>query len=67
MPASAIQIATGSQGEGIQGLQTLTMTNAGTGATGTIVQYAQGQDGQYFVPGTIVLRSLCDNESALEF
>lgn len=32
-------------------LQTITMTNAGT-AGGTIVQYAQSQDGQqFFVPG----------------
>lgn len=53
VPAGAIQIATGSQGEAIQGLQTLTMTNAGAGAAGTIVQYAQGQDGQYFVPVTV--------------
>lgn len=53
VPAGAIQIATGSQGEGIQGLQTLTMTNAGAGTTGTIVQYTQGQDGQFFVPVTV--------------
>uniref|UniRef100_T1J8H7 BZIP domain-containing protein n=1 Tax=Strigamia maritima TaxID=126957 RepID=T1J8H7_STRMM len=53
VPAGAIQIATGSQGEGIQGLQTLTMSNANAGTTGTIVQYAQGQDGQFFVPVTV--------------
>ncbi|XP_066998051.1 cyclic AMP-responsive element-binding protein 1 isoform X2 [Anabrus simplex] len=42
-----IQIA--SQGETVQGLHTLTMTNASTG--GAIVHYAsQGQDGQFFVP-----------------
>lgn len=52
VPAGAIQI-TGSQAEGLQGLQTLTMTNAGAGTTGTIVQYAQGQDGQFFVPVTV--------------
>lgn len=51
VPAGAIQI--GSQGEGIAGLQTLTMTNASGGATGAIVQYAQGQDGQFFVPVTV--------------
>lgn len=40
-----------------QGLQTLTMTNASptsasnsTGGT-TIVQYAQGPDGQFYIPG----------------
>lgn len=48
IPAGAIQIA--SQGETVQGLHTLTMTNATT-AGGAIVQYAQGQDGQFFVPG----------------
>jgi len=31
-------------------LQTITMTNAGSAAGGTIVQYAQSQDGQLFVP-----------------
>ena len=43
-----------------QGLQTLTMTNssptsassAGGGST-TIVQYAQGPDGQFYIPGEI--------------
>ncbi|XP_077556164.1 cyclic-AMP response element binding protein B isoform X2 [Haemaphysalis longicornis] len=54
VPASAIQLATVTQDGGLQGLQTLTMTNAGSGATtGTIVQYAQGQDGQFFVPVTV--------------
>ena len=51
----AIQIA-GSD-VGTQGLQTLTMTNAGVGSTAvspagaTIVQYAQSADGQFFIPG----------------
>lgn len=49
VPASAIQLAVTQDG-GIGGLQTLTMTNAGSGTAGTIVQYAQGQDGQFFVP-----------------
>ncbi|XP_063973856.1 cyclic AMP-responsive element-binding protein 1 isoform X14 [Diachasmimorpha longicaudata] len=48
IPAGTIQIAT--QGEGVPGLHTLTMSNAAT-AGGTIVQYAQGQDAQFFVPG----------------
>jgi len=52
VPAGTIQLA-GSQGDQIQGLQTLTMTNAGGGGAGTIVQYAQGQDGQFFVPVTV--------------
>lgn len=47
IPAGAIQIAT--QGEGVPGLHTLTMSNAAT-AGGAIVQYAQGQDTQFFVP-----------------
>lgn len=44
-------------GHGGAGLQTLTMTNASSGqqvannAAGTIVQYAQGADGQFFIPG----------------
>lgn len=50
IPASAIQLS--SQGETVSGLHTLTMTNATT-AGGTIVQYTQGQDGQFFVPGEI--------------
>ncbi|OAD62056.1 Cyclic AMP-responsive element-binding protein 1 [Eufriesea mexicana] len=45
--AGTIQIAT--QGEGVPGLHTLTMSNAAT-AGGAIVQYAQGQDTQFFVP-----------------
>ena len=55
IPAHAIQIA-GSE-VGTQGLQTLTMTNAGVGSTtvtpagATIVQYAQSADGQFFIPG----------------
>nr|CAD7262134.1 unnamed protein product [Timema shepardi] len=53
IPAGAIQIS--SQGETVQGLHTLTMTNATT-AGGAIVQYAQGQDGQFFVPGVIPKR-----------
>ncbi|CAG2166100.1 unnamed protein product [Oppiella nova] len=52
LPASAIQL--GSQDGTLQGIQTLTMTNAGAGATGAIVQYAtQGQDGQFYVPVTV--------------
>ncbi|KAL1439038.1 hypothetical protein MTO96_047502 [Rhipicephalus appendiculatus] len=50
----AIQLAAVTQEGSLQGLQTLTMTNAGSGTTaGTIVQYAQGQDGQFFVPVTV--------------
>lgn len=48
IPGGTIQIAT--QGEGVPGLHTLTMSNAAT-TGGTIVQYAQGQDTQFFVPG----------------
>ncbi|XP_076673635.1 cyclic-AMP response element binding protein B isoform X4 [Andrena cerasifolii] len=51
IPAGTIQIAT--QGEGVPGLHTLTMSNATT-AGGTIVQYAQGQDTQFFVPENTV-------------
>ncbi|XP_076170426.1 cyclic-AMP response element binding protein B isoform X1 [Ptiloglossa arizonensis] len=47
IPAGTIQIAT--QAEGVPGLHTLTMSNAAT-AGGAIVQYAQGQDTQFFVP-----------------
>ncbi|XP_024944540.1 cyclic AMP-responsive element-binding protein 1 isoform X2 [Cephus cinctus] len=48
IPAGTIQITT--QGEGVPGLHTLTMSNAAT-AGGAIVQYAQGPDAQFFVPG----------------
>nr|CAG4652166.1 EOG090X0DMT [Triops cancriformis] len=48
IPASAIQLA--SQGnDGLASLQTLTMANTGSGGA-TLVQYTQGQDGQFFVP-----------------
>lgn len=45
-----------------QGLQTLTMTNANpsttSAATGaTIVQYAQGPDGQFYIPGECIMHS----------
>ncbi|VEN53784.1 unnamed protein product [Callosobruchus maculatus] len=46
LPATAIQITSG---EGGQGIQTLTMTNATAG--GAIVQYAQGQE--FFVPAVV--------------
>ncbi|XP_031840372.1 cyclic-AMP response element binding protein B isoform X11 [Nomia melanderi] len=49
IPAGTIQIAT--QGEGVPGLHSLTMSNAAT-AGGAIVQYAQGQDTQFFVPAS---------------
>lgn len=46
--------------EATQGLQTLTMTNVNpttatpTSAPGaTIVQYAQGPDGQFYIPGNL--------------
>lgn len=56
VPAGAIQITTHPDGTPVsQGLQTLTMSNASpsTGAQGaTIVQYAQGPDGQFYIPGT---------------
>ncbi|XP_039300867.1 cyclic AMP-responsive element-binding protein 1-like, partial [Nilaparvata lugens] len=52
IPAGTIQL---SQGEGVGGLHTLTMTNATTAGGETIVQYTQAQDGQFFVPGEIVV------------
>lgn len=57
-PLSAIQLAAAAtQDSGIQGLQTLTMANTGGGtAASAIVQYTQGQDGQFFVPGTLSLQ-----------
>ena len=52
VPGQTIQIA--AHDGAAQGLQTLTMTNANNNAptTGaTIVQYAQGPDGQFLIPG----------------
>uniref|UniRef100_A0A0A9XJ27 Cyclic AMP-responsive element-binding protein 1 n=1 Tax=Lygus hesperus TaxID=30085 RepID=A0A0A9XJ27_LYGHE len=49
IPAGTLQLT--SQGEGIH---TLTMTNSTT-AGGTIVQYSSGQDGEFYVPGEIVV------------
>lgn len=59
IPSGAIQISVNAEGTPIaQGLQTLTMTNASpassAASTGgaTIVQYAQGPDGQqFYIPG----------------
>ncbi|XP_037074898.1 cyclic AMP-responsive element-binding protein 1-like isoform X2 [Pollicipes pollicipes] len=48
IPANTIQI---SCADGVQGLQTLSMSSAGAAAN-TIVQYTQG-DGQFFVPVSI--------------
>jgi len=53
LPGGTIQLATtaGSTSQGVgdgQSIPTLTMTNTPGG--GAIVQYAQGQDGQFFVP-----------------
>ncbi|XP_048755098.1 cAMP-responsive element modulator-like isoform X1 [Ostrea edulis] len=55
LPAGTIQIANSDGVAVSQGLQTLTMTNANpsttSAATGaTIVQYAQGPDGQFYIP-----------------
>ncbi|XP_014253067.1 cAMP-responsive element modulator isoform X2 [Cimex lectularius] len=49
IPTGTLQLT--SQGEGIH---TLTMTNSTT-AGGTIVQYTQGQDGEFYVPSEIVV------------
>jgi hypothetical protein len=56
LPGGTIQLATpaGNTSQGLgdgggQTLSTLTMTNTPGG--GAIVQYAQNQDGQFFVPG----------------
>lgn len=59
--SGAIQITTHPEGTVAgQGLQTLTMTNANpssgasaTPGTATIVQYAQGPDGQFLIPVTV--------------
>jgi hypothetical protein len=52
VPAHTIQIAAHGDGTTSGGLQTLTMTNNTNTATAgtTIVQYAQGPDGQFFIP-----------------
>ncbi|XP_041366144.1 cyclic AMP-responsive element-binding protein 1-like isoform X2 [Gigantopelta aegis] len=59
LPSGAIQITTHPEGVAVsQGLQTLTMSNSGTATTNagaTIVQYAQGPDGQFYIPGTVAV------------
>lgn len=65
IPSGAIQISVNADGQPIaSGLQTLTMTNAtqassaGATAGATIVQYAQGPDGQqFYIPGIDHLHS----------
>ncbi|KAJ8313518.1 hypothetical protein KUTeg_008079 [Tegillarca granosa] len=57
VPSGTIQISNDGTA-GTQGLQTLTMTNANPSTTSattgaTIVQYAQGPDGQFYIPGTV--------------
>lgn len=52
-----------SQNEDVQGLPTITMTTAGTTTGGTILHYA-GQDGQFFVPGEIVVMQNANNDTS---
>lgn len=60
VPAGTIQLADGTTVT--QGLQTLTMTNASPTASNansggtTIVQYTQGPDGQFYIPGKPLFR-----------
>lgn len=75
IPSGAIQISVNADGNPVaQGLQTLTMTNASpassAASTGgaTIVQYAQGPDGQqFYIPGklhkSLLLHLLCSARS----
>ncbi|XP_076319826.1 cyclic AMP-dependent transcription factor ATF-1-like isoform X2 [Tachypleus tridentatus] len=49
----AIQMTASSQDDGIQGIQTLSMASTGSGSTGTILQYTQGPDGQFYVPVSV--------------
>ena len=53
IPAGSLQLS----GQGSDGLQTIAMTNA-TAAGGAIVQYAQGSDPQFIVPGESLSPSL---------
>lgn len=60
IPSGAIQISVNADGTPV-GLQTLTMTNASQASSGTttagatIVQYAQGADGQqYYIPASLL-------------
>ena len=58
VPASSIQLATGNQEGALQGIPTLTMTNATSGSNAILQYTAQGQDGQFFVPGIIYFHFL---------
>ena len=65
IPSGAIQISVNADGTPItgQGVQTLTMTNATPTSTttggATIVQYAQGPDGQqFYIPGRLATAGL---------
>lgn len=60
LPNETLQMP--SQSEEVQGLPTITMTTAGTTTGGTILHYA-GQDGQFFVPGEIVVMQNTNSET----
>ena len=59
VPAGALQLSGNSDINTTQGLQTITMSNVtsvNTPTSGaTIVQYAQGPDGQFYIPGNVAL------------
>ena len=59
-PNGALQLASPST-DGVQALQTLTMTNSSSTQQGTILQYAQTSDGQQIlVPSNqVVVQSKC--------
>lgn len=62
LPSDALHL-TSQSGEDVQNLPTITMTSAGSTTGGTILHYA-GQDGQFFVPGEIVVMQNASNENS---
>lgn len=61
LPNDALHLP--SQNEDVQSLPTITMTTAGSTTSGTILHYA-GQDGQFFVPGEIVVMQNASNDNS---
>ncbi|XP_013786891.1 cyclic AMP-dependent transcription factor ATF-1-like [Limulus polyphemus] len=53
VPGSVIQLASSSHEDGLEEVQTITMPASEIDATGTVLQYTLGPDGQFFVQAPV--------------